>query len=49
MTEEAQPSEFAEIDFPIILMPSAEKSSVEQKDRPLSTWADNGISWDAGL
>jgi len=48
MTEEDQPSEFAEIDFPIILTPAAAKSSVDQ-ERPLPTWADGGISWDAGL
>jgi chromosome partitioning protein len=49
MAEEEQSGEFAEIDFPIMLTPTAAKSSEQAKERPLPTWADNGIAWDAGL
>jgi chromosome partitioning protein len=50
MVEEEQSSEFAEVDFPIMLTPAARKSLAEPaQDRALPTWADGGISWDAGL
>jgi hypothetical protein len=50
MVEEEQSSDYAEVDFPIMLTPTAAKSSVEPtQERALPTWADNGIAWDAGL
>ena len=37
---------FAEVEFPIALTRTSLKGTAE---RPLPTWADNNISWDAGL
>jgi chromosome partitioning protein len=49
VVDEEQSSEYAEVDFPIMLTPTAAKSSMDAPpERTLPTWADNGISWNAG-
>jgi len=41
---------FPEVQFPIMLTPTPTRTSLNgPAERPLPTWADSNISWDAGL
>jgi chromosome partitioning protein len=41
---------FPEVEFPIMLTPTPTRTSLNgPAERPLPTWADSNISWDAGL
>jgi chromosome partitioning protein len=48
-SELMEAGEHTEVEFPIMLTPQAEDTAVKIAPRAYPTWADNDVSWDAGL
>jgi chromosome partitioning protein len=50
IADEERASAYPDVEFPIVLTPASARKSIEPAtERPLITWADTNISWDAGL